>query len=119
MARVKRGSVLKHRHRKILKYAKGFRGSNSRLFRAANQTVMKAWLSAYRDRRRRKRDFRRLWVARINSACRKHDLSYSRFIGALSRAGISLNRKTLAELAVADKPAFSALVELARSATAG
>ncbi len=112
--RVKRGNVLQKRHKKILKYAKGFRGSKSRLFIAANQALMQAWKNAYRDRRKRKRDFRSLWITRINAACRSHGISYSVFINKLSIAGINLNRKVLAELAVHDKDAFAALVETAK-----
>lgn len=111
MARVKRGNVLQKRHKKILKYAKGFRGSKSRLFIAANQALMIAWKNAYRDRRKKKRDFRSLWITRINAACRLNGMSYSRFISALSKSGINLNRKMLAEMAVSDAAAFSALVQ--------
>lgn len=111
MARVKRGNVLKNRHKKILKYAKGFRGSHSRLFTAANQKVMKAWKNAFRDRRKKKRDFRRLWITRISAACRAQGTSYSRFINGLVKADIEVNRKFLAELAVNEKEAFAALVE--------
>ncbi|MGA1626887.1 MAG: 50S ribosomal protein L20, partial [Prochlorothrix sp.] len=93
MTRVKRGNVARKRRKKILKLAKGFRGSHSTLFRTANQRVMKALTNAYRDRRKRKRDFRRLWIARINAAVRTHDLSYSRFIGNLKTAEVQLNRK--------------------------
>jgi large subunit ribosomal protein L20 len=113
MSRVKRGNVLQKRHKKIIKYAKGFRGSKSRLFIAANQALMQAWKNSYRDRRKRKRDFRSLWVMRINAACRQHGVSYSRFIFALNQANISLNRKVLAELAVHDQSAFAKLVEIA------
>ncbi len=113
MARVKRGSVLRARHKKILKYAKGFRGSNSKLFIAANQTVMKAWRNAYRDRRKKKRDYRRLWITRINAACRQHGLSYSRFMNALMKAEVQINRKMLSEMAIADKDAFKKLVDIA------
>ena len=113
MARVKRGSVLRARHKKILKYAKGFRGSNSKLFIAANQTVMKAWRNAYRDRRKKKRDYRRLWITRINAACRQHGLSYSRFMNALMKAEVQINRKMLSEMAIADKDAFKKFVDIA------
>ena len=112
--RVKRGNVLQNRHKKILKYAKGFRGSHSRLFTAANQTIMKAWRNAFRDRRKRKRDYRRLWITRINAACKQHGTSYSRFIAGLAKAEIEVNRKMLSELAVNDKDAFAKLVELAK-----
>jgi large subunit ribosomal protein L20 len=114
MPRVKRGNVLQKRHKKIIKYAKGFRGSKSRLFIAANQALMQAWKNAYRDRRRRKRDFRSLWIARINAACRLNGLSYSKFIHGLAEAKITLNRKVLAELAVHDAPAFSKIADLAK-----
>lgn len=115
MSRVKRGNVLQKRHKKIIKYAKGFRGSKSRLFIAANQAVMQAFKNAYRDRRKRKRDFRSLWITRINAACRVNGLSYSKFICGLSRAEINLNRKVLAELAVHDAEAFTKLVEAAKA----
>jgi large subunit ribosomal protein L20 len=119
MARVKRGNVLQRRHTKILKYARGFRGSKSTLFRSANQAVMKAWLNAYRDRRKRKRDFRSLWITRINAACRQHGLSYSSFINALSKANIEINRKMLADLTVNHKEAFAALVSQTREISSG
>ncbi|HMO22698.1 MAG TPA: 50S ribosomal protein L20 [Candidatus Melainabacteria bacterium] len=115
MSRVKRGNVLQKRHKKILKYAKGFRGSNSKLFIAANQTVMKAWKNAFRDRRKRKRDFRRLWITRINAACRAHGMRYSQFIDGLNKKNVEGNRKMLADLAVRDKEAFTQLVELAKN----
>ena len=114
MSRVKRGNVLQRRHKKIIKYAKGFRGSKSRLFIAANQALMQAWKNAYRDRRKRKRDFRSLWIARINAACRLNGLSYSKFIHGLQLANITLNRKVLAELAVHDASAFSKIAEMAK-----
>ena len=117
MARVKRGSVLRARHKKILKYAKGFRGSNSRLFIAANQTIMEAWRNAFRDRRKKKRDYRRLWITRINAACRQHGMSYSRFMNALMKAEVQINRKMLAEMAVSDKDAFKKLVDVASEHT--
>ena len=115
MSRVKRGNVLQKRHKKILKYAKGFRGSNSKLFIAANQTGMKAWKNAFRDRRKRKRDFRRLWITRINAACRAHGMRYSQFIDGLNKKNVEVNRKMLADLAVRDKEAFTQLVELAKN----
>ncbi|HEY9711886.1 MAG TPA: 50S ribosomal protein L20 [Chroococcales cyanobacterium] len=118
MPRVKRGNVLQKRHKKILKYAKGFRGSKSRLFIAANQALMQAWRNAYRDRRKRKRDFRSLWIARINAACRLNGLSYSRFIDGLNKSNINLNRKVLAEMAVHDAEAFGALAKKAKDAVA-
>lgn len=116
MTRVKRGNVARKRRKKILKLAKGFRGSHSRLFRIANQQVMKALRNAYRDRRKRKRDFRRLWIARINAATRQHGVSYSKFMGQLKRADIQLNRKMLAQLAATDPDSFSKIVELAGKA---
>ncbi len=116
MARVKRGNVLQKRHKKIIKYAKGFRGSKSRLFIAANQAIMKAWRNAFVDRRKRKRDFRRLWIARINAATRLHGLSYSLFINGLLKSNINLNRKVLSHLAVTDEKAFAGLVETAKKA---
>ncbi|WP_299414296.1 50S ribosomal protein L20 [Acaryochloris sp. IP29b_bin.148] len=116
MTRVKRGNVARKRRKKILKLAKGYRGSHSRLFRIANQQVMKALRNAYRDRRKRKRDFRRLWIARINAATRQHGISYSQFMGQLKRADIQLNRKMLAQLAATDPDSFSKIVELAGKA---
>ena len=116
MARVKRGNVARKRRNKILKLAKGFRGSHSKLFRTANQQVMKALRSAYRDRRRRKRDFRRLWITRINAAARQEGISYSRLIGQLKKANIELNRKMLAQMAVLDPQSFSKVVEVAGKA---
>ena len=107
MARVKRGNIARKRRNKILNLAKGFRGGNKNLFRTANQRVMKALCNAYRDRRRRKRDFRRLWIARINAASRLNGLSYSRFIGGLKKADIRINRKMLAQLAVTDPQTFT------------
>ncbi|MDF5712994.1 MAG: 50S ribosomal protein L20 [Rhizonema sp. NSF051] len=113
MTRVKRGNVARKRRNKILKLAKGFRGSHSTLFRTANQQVMKALRSAYRDRKNRKRDFRRLWIARINAAARLHGMSYSKLIGNLKKANILLNRKMLAQMAVVDPASFSKVAELA------
>lgn len=110
MARVKRGFVARRRRKKILKLAKGYFGSKHRLFRTANAQVMKSLLYAYRDRRVRKRDFRRLWITRINAAARQYGLSYSRFMHGLKAAGIHINRKMLADLAVNDKQAFAELV---------
>lgn len=115
MARVKRGNVARKRRKKILKLAKGFRGAHSKLFRAANQVVMKALCNAYRDRRRRKRDFRRLWIARINAAARLHGVSYSQLIGQLKQADIELNRKMLSQLAILDPDAFAKVIAVAKS----
>ena len=116
MARVKRGNVARKRRKKVLKLAKGFRGSHSKLFRTANQQVMKALRYAYRDRRNRKRDFRRLWIARINAAARIHGMSYSQLIGKLKKADVQLNRKVLAQMAVLDPASFGKVVELASKA---
>jgi large subunit ribosomal protein L20 len=116
MSRVKRGNVARQRSKKVLKLAKGFRGSHSKLFRTANQQVMKALRNAYRDRRKRKRDFRRLWITRINAAARMHDLSYSKLTHQLKKAEIGLNRKMLAQLAMVDPQAFEKVVEVAKTA---
>ena len=114
MTRVKRGNVARKRRKKILKLAKGYRGSHSKLFRTANQQVMKALRNAYRDRRKPKRDFRRLWITRINAAARQHGLSYSQLTGKLKKANVGLNRKMLAQLAMVDPPAFAKVVEVAK-----
>jgi len=116
MTRVKRGNVARKRRKKILKLAKGFRGSHSRLFRTANQQVMKALRNAYRDRRKRKRDFRRLWIVRINAAARQNGISYSKLMGGLKKANIEINRKMLAQMAVLDPTGFSKVVEIANQA---
>ena len=113
MPRVKRGITRHRRHVKIIKAASGYRGTRHRLFRFANQIVMKARAYQYRDRRTRKREMRRLWIVRINAAARLGGLSYSKFMYGLSQAGITLDRKALAEIAVRDGAAFSQLVELA------
>jgi large subunit ribosomal protein L20 len=114
MPRTKRGFVARRRHKKILKLAKGYFGSKSKLFRVANQQVMRSLSYAYRDRKQRKRDFRKLWIARINAAARSGGMSYSRFINGLKKADVQINRKVLADLAVNDKAAFERLVEVAR-----
>lgn len=114
MARVKRGVIARRRHKKILSQAKGYYGARSRVFRVAKQAVIKAGQYAYRDRKVRKREFRRLWIVRINAAARLHGLSYSRFINGLKKANIELDRKVLAELAVFNKPAFGKLAEEAK-----
>lgn len=114
MARVKGGFVTRRRHKKILKLAKGYWGRKSKLFRVANQQVMKSLNYAYRDRRVRKRDFRRLWIARINAAARQHGLSYSRLVHGLKRANVQVNRKMLADLAVHEQQAFAELVSVAK-----
>ena len=110
MSRVKRGNVARKRRNKILRLAKGFQGSNGSLFRTANQRVMKALCNAYRDRKRRKRDFRRLWIARINAAARLNGISYSRLTGNLKKADIRINRKMLAQLAIVDPKNFKTIV---------
>jgi large subunit ribosomal protein L20 len=111
MARVKRSLAARRRHHKVLKLAKGYWGKKSRWFKLANQTVLRALQQAYAHRRARKRDFRRLWIARINAAARIHGTSYSRLICGLRRAGVEVNRKMLADLAVRDDRAFEALVK--------
>ena len=111
--RVKRGFKARKRRQKVLKLAKGFRGGRSKLFRTAADSVDKALSYAYRDRKQRKRQFRRLWIARINAAARMNDLSYSRFIGGLKKAGVDLDRKVLAELAISDPSGFSQIAALA------
>lgn len=116
MPRVKGGIVTRRRHKKILKLAKGYLGSKSRRYRIARQQLIKSGVYAYRDRRNRKRDFRRLWVIRINAAARQNGLSYSRLIDGLRKAGVAVNRKMLAELAVTDQEAFAQLVATARQA---
>ncbi|MCH1521928.1 50S ribosomal protein L20 [Gammaproteobacteria bacterium] len=118
MPRVKRGVTAKARHNKVISRAKGYRGARKNVFRVANQAVMKADQYAYRDRRQRKRQFRTLWIVRINAAARIHDLSYSRLIDGLGRANISLDRKVLADMAVHDQVAFAALAERAKVALA-
>ena len=111
MSRVKRGIRTRARHHKILKAAKGYWGHKSKLFKVANQQVLKSGNYAYRDRRNKKREFRRLWIVRINAACRLNDINYSRFMNGLKKAGIELDRKVLAELAVSDPKAFTAICE--------
>ena len=118
MPRVKRGVVAHRRHKKILKQAKGYYGARSRVFRVAKQAVIKAGQYAYRDRRQRKRQFRALWIARINAAARMNGLSYSRFMNGLGKAGIEVDRKVLAEIAYSDDAAFAALAEQAKAGLA-
>ena len=115
MPRVKRGVTARARHKKVIKQAKGYRGRRKNVFRVAKQAVIKAGQYAYRDRRQRKRQFRALWIARINAAARECGLSYSRFMNGLSKAGVTLDRKVLADIAVFDKAAFAALAEKARA----
>ena len=115
MARVKGAKRARARHKKILKLAKGYRGAKSKLFRTANQAVMKSLAYAYRDRKQKKRNFRQLWIARINAAARMNGISYSRFMNGLKNNGIEINRKMLSEIAIADPAAFTALVEKVKS----
>jgi len=116
--RVKGGFVTRRRHKKILSMTKGQWGSRSKLFRRANEAMMKSYWYAYRDRRNKKRDFRRLWITRINAATRIHGLSYSRFMHGLRMAEVRLDRKALADLAVRDEAAFTAVVGIAKNALA-
>jgi large subunit ribosomal protein L20 len=111
MARVKGAVRTRARHKKILKLAKGYFGAKSKLFRLANQAVMKSLVYAYRDRRAKKRDFRKLWIARINAGARINGLTYSKFMNGLKKSGISLNRKVLADMAINDADAFAKLAE--------
>ena len=119
MARVKRGTIAHARHKKVLKRAKGYYGRRKNVFRVATQAVTKAGQYAYRDRKQRKREFRALWIVRINAAAREHGMSYGRFINGLLRAQIGLDRKVLADLAVNDKPVFAELVAQAKAALTG
>lgn len=114
MARVKRGVNAKKRHKKVLKQAKGYFGAKSKLFKTANQAVMKSLSYAYIGRKHRKRDFRRLWITRINAAARLNGMSYSTFINGLKKANIDVNRKMLSEMAIHDAEGFSKLVEIAK-----
>lgn len=116
--RVKGGFTTQRRHKKILRMTRGQWGSRSKLFRRANEAMMKSYWYAYRDRRQRRRDFRRLWIARINAACRIHGLSYSRFVYGLKQADVQLDRKALAHLAVTDAQAFTAVVNIAKESLA-
>jgi len=115
MARVKRGVIAGRRHKKVLAKAKGYYNARRKVFRAAKQAVIKAGQYAYRDRRAKKREFRALWIARINAAAREHGLSYSRLINGLLKAGIEVDRKIMAELAVHDAPAVAAICEQAKA----
>lgn len=114
MARVKRGVTVRRRHKKILKLVRGFRGAKSKWYKLANQYLVRALARAYRDRRQRKRDFRRLWIARINAAARTNGVSYNRLISGLRKAGITVNRKILADLAARDDASFADLVAKAK-----
>ncbi|NTW05801.1 MAG: 50S ribosomal protein L20 [Peptococcaceae bacterium] len=115
MPRAKSSVVSRNRHRKVLKLAKGYRGSKSKLFRVAKTQLLKSLAYAYRDRRNRKREFRKLWIARINAAARMNGISYSKFMSGLRVAGININRKLLADMAVNDDRSFLQLVEVAKS----
>ena len=119
MARVKTGVTTKARHKKILKRARGYFGSKHRLFKTAKEQLMHSGKYAYRDRRQNKRNFRKLWITRINAECRNNDISYSKFIDGLNKAGIVINRKMLSELAISDKEAFASLVKEAKYALNG
>ena len=115
MTRVRNGVVTKQRHKKILKEARGYFGSKHREFKSAKEQLMHAGQYAYRDRRQKKREFRKLWIVRINAACRENEISYSRFIEGLNKAGLEINRKMLSEIAINDPKAFSELVKVAKS----
>ena len=116
MARVKRGVTAKRRHKKVLKQAKGYYGAKSKLYRVANEAVMKSLSYAYAGRKQRKRQFRRMWVARINAAARANGMNYSTFINGLKKANIEINRKMLSEMAINDPEGFAKLVEIAKQA---
>lgn len=119
MARVKGGTIHRARRKKVMKLAKGYFGSKHRLYRTAKEQVMHSLKYSYRDRRQKKRDFRKLWITRINAACRMNDISYSKFINGLNKAGIEINRKMLSELAIDDAQAFASLVVIAKDALEG
>ncbi len=116
MARVKGALNTRKKHKKVLKLAKGFRGGESRIYRTANQAVMRSMQNAYIGRKRRKRDFRRLWIARISAAAKMNGMNYSTFMNGLKKANIEINRKMLSEIAIADPAAFAKLVETAKAA---
>lgn len=119
MPRVKGGTISRARHKKVMKLAKGYFGSKHRLYRTANEQVMHSLKYSYRDRRQKKRDFRKLWITRINAACRMNDISYSKFINGLSKAGVEINRKMLSEIAIDNPTAFADLVKVAKDGLAG
>ena len=119
MARVKNGATTKARHKKVLKQAKGYFGSKHRLYKTAKEQLMHSGQYAFRDRKQKKRDFRKLWIARINAACRANEISYSRFIEGLTKAGVEVNRKMLSEIAINDPKAFAELVKVAKDGKAG
>ena len=119
MTRVKGGNVAKNRRRKVLKAAKGYFGSKHRLFKTAQEQTFHSGVYAFRDRRQKKRDFRKLWITRINAACRENEISYSKFIAGLTKAGVEVNRKMLSALAIDDKAAFAELVKVSKAALEG
>ena len=119
MARVKNGAVTKARHKKVLKQAKGYFGSKHRLYKSAKEQLMHSGQYAFRDRKQKKREFRKLWITRINAACRENGISYSRFIEGLNKAGVLVNRKMLSEIAINDPKAFTELVEVAKKGKEG
>ena len=119
MARVKGGTISRARHKKVMKQAKGYFGSKHRLYRTANEQVMHSGKYAFRDRKQKKRDFRKLWITRINAACRQNDISYSKFINGLTKAEIEINRKMLSEIAIDNPAAFTQLVNTAKDALEG
>lgn len=119
MARVKNGATTKARHKKVLKQAKGYFGSKHRLYKTAKEQLMHSGQYAFRDRKQKKRDFRKLWITRINAACRANEISYSRFIEGLTKAGVEVNRKMLSEIAINDPKAFAELVQVAKDGKAG
>ena len=119
MARVKNGAVTKARHKKILKQARGYFSSKHRLYKSAKEQLMHSGQYAFRDRKQKKREFRKLWITRINAACRQNDISYSRFIEGLTKAGVEVNRKMLSEIAINDPKMFSEFVKIARDGKAG
>lgn len=119
MARVKNGAVTKARHKKVLKQAKGYFGSKHRLYKSAKEQLMHSGQYAFRDRKGKKREFRKLWITRINAACRENGISYSRFIEGLNKAGVEVNRKMLSEIAINDPKAFTELVEVAKKGKEG
>ncbi len=119
MARVKNGAVTKARHKKVLKLAKGYFGSKHRLYKTAKEQVMHSFMYAFRDRKQNKRNFRKLWIVRINAACRENEISYSKFINGLTKAGVTINRKMLAEVAIDSPKEFANLVAIAKDALEG
>ena len=119
MARVKNGAVTKARHKKVLKQAKGYFGSKHRLYKSAKEQLMHSGQYAFRDRKQKKREFRKLWITRINAACRENGISYSRFIEGLNKAGVEVNRKMLSEIAINDPKAFTELVSVAKKGKEG